>query len=35
MMAEWEPQQYASTVTGGSPAAAIWALDECRSLTLN
>jgi len=28
MMAEWEPQPYASTETSGGPAAAIWALDE-------
>jgi hypothetical protein len=27
MMAEWEPQQYASTETSGSSAAAVWALD--------
>jgi len=35
MTAEWEPGQYASTETSGGPAAAIWALDEWRSLRPN
>jgi len=35
MTASWEPQQYSSTETSGGPASAIWAQEECRSLTPN
>jgi len=35
MMAEWKPQQFASTQTSGGPATALWGLDNWTSLTPN